>query len=95
VAVQAALGVAHVERNGHHYFRGLDVFPEALQRDVLAAHGGFYQLHAAGFPMLRIVDGQMDVTSVNAAPFGCGAILSMEPFEALDAWIKRGGLGEL
>jgi L-alanine-DL-glutamate epimerase-like enolase superfamily enzyme len=95
VAVQAALGVAHVERNGHHYFRGLDVYPEALQGDVLAAHDGFYQRHAAGFPMLRIEEGQMDVTSVNAAPFGCGAILSMEPYEALDAWIKRGGLGEL
>lgn len=95
VAVQAALGVAHVERNGHHYFRGLDVYPEALQRDVLAAHDGLYERHAEGFPVLRINDGQMDVTSVNAAPFGCGAILSMEPFEALDAWIKRGGLGEL
>ena len=95
LAVQAALGVAHVERNGHHYLRGLSVYPEALQRDVLVAHRGFYQLHAEGFPVLRIEDGQMDVRSVNAAPFGCGAILNMEPFEALDAWIKRGGLGEL
>ena len=45
--------------------------------------------------MLRIEKGELDLTSVNAAPFGCGAILSMEPYEALDAWIKRGGLGEL
>ncbi|MBL9185567.1 MAG: hypothetical protein JNN17_25685 [Verrucomicrobiaceae bacterium] len=95
LAVQAALGVSHVERNGHHYLRGLSVYPEALQQDVLKAHDGLYQRHAEGFPMLRIEKGELDLSSVNAAPFGCGAILNMQPFEALDAWIKRGGLGEL
>jgi hypothetical protein len=95
VAMQAALGVSHVERNGHQYFRGLCVYPEALQRDILAAHDGFYQRHADGFPVLRIENGQLDLTSVNAAPFGYATALSMEPYEPLDVWIKRGGLAEL
>jgi len=95
VAMQAALGVSHVERNGHHYLRGLSAYPEALQRDVLVAHGGLYERHAEGFPVLRIENGQLDLTSVNAAPFGCGAVLDMADYEPLDAWIKRGGLGEM
>lgn len=32
LAAQAALGNATVERNGHHYFRGLSVFPKIHQR---------------------------------------------------------------
>jgi hypothetical protein len=32
LAAQAALGNATVERNGHHYFRGLSIFPQVHQR---------------------------------------------------------------
>lgn len=95
LTVAAALGITHVERNGHHYFRGLSMYPEAVQKDVLAAHPGFYREHEAGFPTLSIQHGRIDITSLNRAPFGCGAVIDASQFEPLNDWIKRGGLGEL
>ena len=35
----ALLGIAHIERNGHHYYRGLSMMPESWQDETLAAHG--------------------------------------------------------
>jgi len=78
LAVQAALGVTSVERNGHHYFAGLAQFPTALQQHALAQHPDLYVRHDAGrstgltgaWPRLDIRDGQLAMGSVNAAPFG-------------------------
>jgi hypothetical protein len=71
LAVMAALGVGHVERNGHHYFRGASMLPEAMQQALLKSHADLYAHHsAASTPALRICDGKVDVTSVLAAPFG-------------------------
>jgi len=95
LAMACALGITHVERNGHHYFRGLSMFPDGVQRDMLDAHPGFYEPHAQGFPALRIVDGMIDTRTLNAAPFGCGITLDTAQFELLNTWIKRGGMGEL
>jgi L-alanine-DL-glutamate epimerase-like enolase superfamily enzyme len=50
LAVMAALGVIHVERNGHHYFRGLSMFPQAVQDQMLAAHPDLYHQTNAGVP---------------------------------------------
>lgn len=73
LAVMAALGVRHVERNGHHYFRGASMLPEAMQAGLLRAHGDLYQQHpAAEVPALRIVEGGIDIRSVLAAPLGVG-----------------------
>ena len=94
-AMAAAMGITHIERNGHHYFRGLSAFPEPVQHDMLATHSSLYVRHADGFPALRITDGAIDLSSVNTAPFGCGVTLDMAPYEVLDTWIKRGGMGEL
>jgi len=52
LAVMASLGVGHVERNGHHYFRGLAAMLAAANDAVLAAHGDAYRRHADGFAML-------------------------------------------
>lgn len=68
LAVVATLGIPHVERNGHHYFRGLSMFPPAVQQDVLRAHGDLYR--DAGFPTLDIRNGAVAVGSVVDAPFG-------------------------
>ena len=95
LSVMALLGVSHVERNGHHYFRGLSAHSEQVQADMLATHAGLYERRAEGFASLRIVGGELDVGTVNAAPFGCGIQLDVEQFEPLNAWIKRGGMGEL
>ena len=95
LSIMALLGIRHVERNGHHYFKGLSMYPRALQEAMLAAHGDLYHRHADGFATLRIEDGTLNLGSVNSAPFGCGVTLDLAPFEPLNDWIKRGGMGEL
>ena len=37
LAMMALLGVTHVERNGHHYYRGLSMFPKDWQEAALDA----------------------------------------------------------
>ena len=95
LAMVAALGIAHVERNGHHYFRGLSMHSETVQQQMLAAHPGLYHRHEAGFPTLDIRQGVLDLHSVNAAPFGCGIELDLTPFQTLKTWIMSGGLAAL
>ncbi len=70
LAVQAALGITHVERNGQHYFKGLASFPVRLQAHVLEHHGDLFTRAPEGWPRLDIRRGQIDLRSVNAAPLG-------------------------
>ncbi len=72
LAVVAMLGIAHVERNGHHYFRGLSMWPEEVQEAVLAEHGDLYGWRGGGYAALEITKGMLEIGSVNAAPFGVG-----------------------
>ncbi len=95
LAVMALLGVSHVERNGHHYFRGLSMHPAALQSGIVAAHGDLYRQHEAGFATLDIRAGRLQLGTVNRAPFGHAAEIDTSAYEPLDPWIKRGGMTEL
>jgi L-alanine-DL-glutamate epimerase-like enolase superfamily enzyme len=70
LAMMALLGIKHVERNGHHYYRGLAMWPDTWQDDVLSAHGDLYARHAQGFACLRIHAGRLGLGSTNKAPFG-------------------------
>ena len=83
LAMMALLGVGHVERNGHHYYRGLSMLPHEWQELTLEGHGDLYARHPAGFPALRIQNGQIDLQSVNAAPFGLGPRLDPSVFSPL------------
>ena len=78
LAVQAALGIESVERNGQHYFAGLSQFPNAVQEKMLQTHGDLYVRSIGGWPTLRVSDGWLDVSSINAAPFGVGADIAPE-----------------
>jgi hypothetical protein len=70
LTVMATLGIDHVERNGHHYVRGLSAFPESVQRRVLNRHGDLYERHPDGFATVRIDDGTLRLDSLLDAPFG-------------------------
>jgi len=70
LAVQAALGNDSVERNGHHYFRGLSMFPPAVSDAIIDAHPDLYGRGPDGFAYLKVTAGELDLTSVNASPFG-------------------------
>lgn len=75
LAMMALLGLEHVERNGHHYYRGLSMWPAAWQETVRAAHPDLYARHPDGFVFVRLQAGQLAVDSVNAAPFGLQPLL--------------------
>jgi hypothetical protein len=73
LAVQAALGIESVERNGQHYFAGLSMFPTEVQEAMIAAHPDLYRRTSQGFLSLAITDGYATLNSVNNAPFGLTA----------------------
>ena len=86
LAVCASLGIDSVERNGHHYFAGLSMFPREVQEAMLAAHGDLYHPSQHGWPTLTVRDGWLDLSSVLAAPFGVAPLVPVEQFTPLDAW---------
>ena len=59
-----------VERNGHHYYCGLSLWPADWQDAMLAAHGDLYARHRDGFARLQIRQGRVALGSVNTAPLG-------------------------
>lgn len=91
-AAMALLGIGDIERNGHHYFKGLSMHSEPLQSEVLAHHSDSYRLHEKGFPSLNIQDGKIGIASANQAPFGCSPLIDPATLEPLNDWIKRGGM---
>ncbi len=86
LAVAANLGIRHIERNGHHYFRGLTMFPDDIQQLVLKHHPDIYGLNMQDFPSLIIKDGKVDITSAINAPFGLGFYFDTTRFISLADW---------
>jgi hypothetical protein len=86
LAVAATLGVESVERNGHHYFAGLSAFPQTVQQQMLGMHCDLYHDSAAGWPTLSIERGELQLSTVNAAPFGVGFELDVELFSSIATW---------
>jgi hypothetical protein len=70
LAVMATLDIAHVERNGHHYFKGLSMFTRDLQQHMVEQHGDLYRWQADDFATVNINNGSINVGSVVDAPFG-------------------------
>ena len=77
----AALGIGHVERNGHHYVRGLDHLSAAERAWCFDRHGDLYRSEGqSGF--LDIREGQIAVGSLQRPGLGVdGAvdIAAMQP----------------
>lgn len=76
----ATLGLTHVERNGHHYHRGLSYLPEEEQEAALKVHGDLYE-RRAGRVAPRIVDGQFQIASLQCEGFGFAVLPDMKERE--------------
>lgn len=81
LAMMSALGITHVERNGHHYFKGLSPFPQPINDAILRDHPDLYRRHPAGFAALAPQAGTIPLGSINAAPFG---LKSLPDFQSLE-----------
>lgn len=69
LTVMSVLGIQNVERNGHHYFSGLNVFPKDVQQLIVDKHNDLY--HRSGsFPTLNIKGGRISISSLLRSPFG-------------------------
>lgn len=80
LAVVAALGIPHVERNGHHYFAGLNMFPEPIQNQTAIDHPDLFQRDASGLLALQPSAGQLQLDSINAAPMGLKQQIDLQHF---------------
>ena len=86
LASLAALGIDHAERNGHHYYRGLDHLPTEESTAALAAHGDLYE-DTEGSVFLRVVDGSINLASVvDAVGYGFASAIALEARTPLDEW---------
>jgi hypothetical protein len=84
LAMMALLGIEHVERNGHHYYRGLSMLPSRWQELARLRHPGLYSEHPQGFAHLRISEGMLALSTVNGAPFGVEPLLDLSGFVRLE-----------
>jgi len=73
LALVNLLGIAHVERNGHHYVNGMTGVPEAEQLAFLEAHPDLYH-RADGVVRLTIHDGRIALGSLDRPGFAVGAL---------------------
>lgn len=86
LAVVATLSISHVERNGHHYFRGLDHLPAQEAESALAAHPQLYERAENGRIQLAIHDGALSVASLQNAGLGASVIPDLNTRIAPEDW---------
>jgi hypothetical protein len=70
-ALAAFLGIAHAERNGHHYVDGFADTPQDEARGFLAAHPDLYE-DVGGTVRLKIRDGALAIGSLAVPGFASG-----------------------
>lgn len=85
LCLTATLGLAHVERNGHHYHPGLSYLPDPERRAALAAHGDLYTTEH-GIIGPRITDGRFDIGSLQCPGFGFAVEPDMSMMASADTW---------
>jgi hypothetical protein len=86
LAVQAALGNASVERNGHHYFAGLSGWPKTVWSQAMATYPGLYDVGVDGYPQVQVKAGRLDLAAVNRNAFGG---TTMKLADAGEVWLEQ------
>lgn len=85
----ATLGLSHSERNGHHFFPGLDVVPEAEAESALAAQPDLYERSDSGRITLAIRDGALSLDCQHARGYGIASEIEFEARAGLDQVAKE------
>jgi hypothetical protein len=92
LATVRALGITHVERNGHHYVRGLAHCSARERSDAIRLHPDLYvgDEHEA---WLRIEDGRLRVGSLATPGYGVAFDPDLEAMTPLERWRFPGAPG--
>jgi hypothetical protein len=85
LASVALLRISHVERNGHHYFRGLGHLSPAEKADALARHPDLYERRGDEV-FMKITDGMLACASLQVPGMGFGALPDMASLTPVDQW---------
>jgi hypothetical protein len=85
LAAVALLGIDHVERNGHHYFRGLGHLSAAEKAAALTNHADLYERRGDEV-FLNVADGMISVDSLQVPGMGFAALPDMGRLTSPDAW---------
>ena len=73
LALVSLLGLAHVERNGHHYVNGMTGLPPKEQEIFLAAHPDLYE-RSHGAVRVRIAGGMLEIGSLDCPGYASRAM---------------------
>jgi hypothetical protein len=73
LALVSLLGIAHVERNGHHYVNGMADLPRGEQDAFLAAHPDLYE-RSHGAARVKIAHGEMAIGSLACTGYASAAM---------------------
>lgn len=84
LALVNLMGIAHVERNGHHYVNGMAALPVEEQQAFLDAHGDLYE-RSHDAVRLRIAKGRIALASLNCPGFASAAMPDFDAMAALAA----------
>lgn len=87
LATVRVLGIEHVERNGHHYARGLDHCSAAERAQALRDHGDLYR-SAAGTVCLAVREGMLSTASLEVPGYGVAFEPDLGSMVPLEEWRK-------
>jgi hypothetical protein len=90
LATVRALGIPHLERNGHHYVRGLAHCSPGEREAAIRFHGDLYRGNG-GEAFLRIENGQIRVDSLNVPGYGVAFEPDLPSMIPLEEWTEQKG----
>ncbi len=87
LALVSAMGLTHVERNGHHFIDGFAGRPKAEALRFMEAHADLYADTPHG-PRLKIREGMLDIASLAVPGFGSAEVPDVTEMRAMEkaAW---------
>jgi hypothetical protein len=88
LASVALLGIPHVERNGHHYFHGLNHLTCEEQVTALDKHADLYARFGDA-TILRIRDGRIAIDSIQVPGMGFAALPAMDAMASPEQWLAE------
>jgi hypothetical protein len=88
LASVALLGIPHVERNGHHYFFGLNHLTREEQVVALDKHSDLYARFGDAV-VLYIRDGRIAIDSIQVPGMGFAALPAMDAMVPPEQWLAE------